>query len=209
MAARIPEHVEILRVPGTFTCSRLQGGGSTRMHLTLSDDVSRTLVVEARFDLETFARAITGQGELPVQLRIYTGAPWGMWSQHKGAPVLVPHDGGRREDSRDAWGEPIGAFREALLTACAAESQDGWIPNLRQAINPHCWLQWAEDGLGNRVKIHGNRTRTNPQIPGTFAQPRDREVWALVSFTRYVPRTSEEIAAHAAAAEAEEEDDRD
>jgi hypothetical protein len=124
-----------LVLPGRITISRPScGNGDKYISISIDDDRSGCMVVEARVPLDGFAEALTGLGCVACEIEVFPKAPIGKVREVK--TEAVPWEGYTRD------GFAIGSPKPDTDGGKAAEALrpfevDGWVGETRDLFNSH------------------------------------------------------------------------
>jgi hypothetical protein len=113
---------EPTKLQGRISCSR---NNHDEIHIELEDVLSGCIVVEAKLDLETFAKLVTGQGFLPCEFK-YFEAPIGMKREGKYELVPVPPSAYMFEKNPLVYTQWLAPFMDG-----------GWKPYVPDLFNHH------------------------------------------------------------------------
>lgn len=114
--------------PGKVSLTFQQGHAGPRVHLRVTDDLSRAVMIDVDVEYGLFAAMFNGQTECDYTLGAQGLA--GMEKQHKEEQVFVPHLYMFRGDEA----------AQLIARALAPYEKDGWVATVADLTNPHCTL---------------------------------------------------------------------
>lgn len=171
-----------LKLPGRLAITRsmnMSDPNDRAVNITVTDQVSGTRVLEASMTLHEFALALMGLSEQPMEMEIYTSAPWGLKHENKTIPCQVPGD--VVHDIRAERGPKRLAYLADLEAALKMHQVDGWKADESSAQNWHNVLGWD---AGRLFKNHNEKPIDDVT---TYARPEEGRRYYMVTFHRYVP----------------------
>ena len=118
-----------ISLEGAISIGRTSGGpneDATPVRIEITDELSRTRVIDIRMSLEAFADALMGHGFRPCSITFNDTGTVGMKGENK--TELVPFDmyGGSRSDE------------ERIKKALAPFEVEGWRARSSDMTNGHC-----------------------------------------------------------------------
>jgi len=110
--------------------------------ITVEDKLSSIRFLEVKMGLESFAKALMGLGNVPVEFELQGLNRVGKKYEHKTVEVYVPH------------GHTGFISDDFIDKAVSRRENDGWVGSRRDCKNHHNWVRNFEDDEGSIYNVH-------------------------------------------------------